>query len=404
MAIGTGVAKQVIYKVQSGLGTKATAGSAQILRRVTSGLELKKGTFQSNEIRTDYQISDFRHGSKYVEGPINGELSPGTYKDFFAAALRKAFVSGVAASGVSLTITGTSAPYTLTRGAGSWLTDGFKNGDVIRLSVGSLHANNISKNLVIANISSATAMTVYPLNGSAMQAEGPIATTTITVIGKKTYVPTTGHTNLYYTIEQWQSDISVSESFLDCKVNTVDVSITPTGMSTCNFGFMGRNVDIAGSQYFTSPTAPTTSGVTAGANGLLLVDNATVANITGINFQINGNMSKEDVVGSNVTPDIFAGSVAVTGQITVLFENDTYLQMFEDETEASIIVTLTTNNTATAEFITFTIPRIKVGGNSRDDGQKGIVQTLPFTALFNGAGGTGVNSEQTTISIQDSLA
>ena len=47
MAIGSGVEKQVIYKKHTALGTKTTAGSAQILRRVSSGVELKKNTFQS---------------------------------------------------------------------------------------------------------------------------------------------------------------------------------------------------------------------------------------------------------------------------------------------------------------------------------------------------------------------
>ena len=403
MTVGTGVGKQVIYKVQPALGTKASTGSAQILRRVTSGLELRKNTFQSNEIRTDYQISDFRHGTKYVEGPLAGELSPGTYKDFFAAALRRDFAAVTALTGLSITITGSAAPYTITRGSGSFLTDGIKVGDVVKLTAGSFAAPNTGKNLFVASVAALT-LTVYPLNNSSMTAEGPIATATLTVVGKKTYVPTTGHTNKYFTIEHWHSDISESESFVDCKVNTVAVAITPTGMATVDFGFLGRSQDLAASQYFTAPTAATTTGVTAGANGLLMVSGATVGNVTGISFDINGNMTREDVIGSSSSPDIFAGSVLVSGQITILFEDDTYSQMFEDETEASIAVALTTSNDAAADFVSFVMPRIKVGGNSKDDGQKGIVQTLPFTALLDGTGGAGTDSEQSTIVIQDSQA
>lgn len=403
MAIASGVGKQVIYKVQSALGTKATAGSAQILRRVTSNLELRKNTFQSNEIRTDYQISDFRHGTKYIEGNISGEISPGTYKDFFAAALRRDFATVSAIASLSITITGTSAPYTVARGSGSWLTDGIKAGDVVKFTAGTFNVANTGKNLLVASVS-ASNLTVYPLNSSSMVAEGPIASATLTVVGKKTYVPTTSHTNKYFTVEHWFSDISESESFIDCKVNTVAVAITPTGMATVDFGFIGRSQDLAASQYFSSPTAATTTGVTAGANGLLMVSGATVGNVTGISFDINGNMTREDVIGSSSSPDIFAGSVLVSGQITILFEDDTYSQMFEDETEASIAVALTTSNDAAADFVSFVMPRIKVGGNSKDDGQKGIVQTLPFTALFDGTGGAGTDSEQSTIVIQDSQA
>lgn len=403
MAIATGVGKQVIYKVQSALGTKATAGSAQILRRVTSNLELRKNTFQSNEIRTDYQISDFRHGTKYIEGNISGEISPGTYKDFFAAALRRDFATVSAIASLSITITGTSAPYTVARGSGSWLTDGIKVGDVVKFTAGTFNVANTGKNLLVASVS-ASNITVYPLNSSSMVAEGPIASSTLTIVGKKTYVPTTSHTNKYFTVEHWFSDISESESFVDCKVNTVAVAITPTGMATVDFGFLGRSQDLAASQYFTAPTAATTTGVTAGANGLLMVSGATVGNVTGISFDINGNMTREDVIGSTSSPDIFAGSVLVSGQLTILFEDDTYSQMFEDETEASVAVALTTSNDAAADFVSFVMPRIKVGGNSKDDGQKGIVQTLPFTALFDGTGGAGTDSEQSTIVIQDSQA
>lgn len=403
MTIATGVGKQVIYKVQSALGTKATAGSAQILRRVTSNLELRKNTFQSNEIRTDYQISDFRHGTKYIEGNISGEISPGTYKDFFAAALRRDFATVSAIASLSITITGTSAPYTVARGSGSWLTDGIKVGDVVKFTAGTFNVANTGKNLLVASVS-ASNITVYPLNSSSMVAEGPIASSTLTIVGKKTYVPTTSHTNKYFTVEHWFSDISESESFVDCKVNTVAVAITPTGMATVDFGFLGRSQDLAASQYFTAPTAATTTGVTAGANGLLMVSGATVGNVTGISFDINGNMTREDVIGSTSSPDIFAGSVLVSGQLTILFEDDTYSQMFEDETEASIAVALTTSNDAAADFVSFVMPRIKVGGNSKDDGQKGIVQTLPFTALLDGTGGAGADTEQSTIVIQDSQA
>lgn len=403
MAIATGVGKQVIYKAQTALGTKASTGSAQILRRVTSNLELRKNTFQSNEIRTDYQISDFRHGTKYVEGNLNGEISPGTYKDFFAAALRRDFAAVTALTGLSITITGSAAPYTITRGSGSFLTDGIKVGDVVKFTAGSFAAPNTGKNLFVASVAALT-LTVYPLNNSSMTAEGPIATATLTVVGKKTYVPTTSHTNKYFTFEHWFSDISESESFVDCKVNTVGVAITPTGMATVDFGFIGRSQDLAASQYFSSPTAATTTGIVAGANGLLMVGGATVGNVTGISFDINGNMTREDVIGSTSSPDIFAGSVLVSGQLTILFEDDTYSQMFEDETEASVAVALTTSNDAAADFVSFVMPRIKVGGNSKDDGQKGIVQTLPFTALLDGTGGSGADTEQSTIVIQDSQA
>lgn len=62
MTIASGVAKQLAYKAESTWGTVPSAASAQALRRVTSNLSLKKATYQSNEIASNYMVSDFRHG------------------------------------------------------------------------------------------------------------------------------------------------------------------------------------------------------------------------------------------------------------------------------------------------------------------------------------------------------
>lgn len=402
MAIATGIAKQLKYKVESTYGTVPSASSSQALRRVTSDINLTKETYQSNEIRTDFQVADFRHGIRSVEGTVNGELSPGTYGDFIAASLRKTWAATTALTAVSVTIAAAAPNYTVTRAAGSFFTDGVKIGDVIRLSVGTLNANNINKNLLIVNLT-ATIATVTPLNGTVMTAEGPITGTTITVIGKKCWVPTTGHTNLSYSIEHWFQDVSLSEVFSGCKVSNIDVQLPATGIATIGVGFMGKDITTAASEYFTTPTAQTSSGVLAAVNGALFVGTTKVATVTGMNFSINGNITSEAVVGSNSKPEAFLGRVTVSGQFTAFFEDATLRDLFINETESSLTAVFTTANTATADFIGITFPRIKTGGATKDDGEKGLIQTIPFTALYNSAGhATTAATLPTTIQIQDS--
>src|SRR5574343_124665 len=273
-----GVFKQLTYKAEATYGTAPGQASAQALRRVTSSLDLAKETYQSNEIRTDLQMLDFRHGVRSVQGTIAGELSPGTYKDFFAAAKSRFRAAVTATTGASVTIATSGSYYTVTRAAGSWLTDGYKVGMVVRLSVGSLNASNINKNLLILAIGSATVMTVTPLNGSAMVAEGPIATTTITAVGKVTYVPTSSHTDKSFAFEHWYSDLGQSELFLGCRIAKLGLQLPPTGIATVSMDVMGQDyADTTAkrtsvaltSQYFTAPTAATTSGVLAAVNGKL---------------------------------------------------------------------------------------------------------------------------------------
>lgn len=408
MSIATGIAKRVTYKVESTWNTVPSAGSAQALRRVKSMLALKKATYVSNEIRTDYQVADMRHGMKSVTGAIDGELSAGTYKDFMAAATRKAFAAVTAITAASITIAtgsvlGGIQTYTVARAAGSFLTDGVKAGDVIRLSAGAFAAGNLLKNMFVLSVVAAT-LVVIPLNGVAMTAEGPIASSTVTVIGKKTYCAVSSQTDLSYSIEHWYSDVSLSEVFSGCKVNQMAVQLPPSGMATVSFDFLGASLTTAGSQYFTTPTAETTGGILAAVNGVVSAAGVPVGLLTGLSFTLKGNMTADPVVGSNSYADITEGRMEVDGQFTVLFQDATYRDYFVNETEVALAAVLSTSPSGVADFIGFSFPRIKVGDAGRDDGEKGLVLTCPFTALLATAGGAGTSAENSTLVIQDSLA
>src|SRR5262245_52428273 len=179
MAIGTGIAQRVKYKVESTWGTVPSASGSQALRRTGTTVGLKKQTYRSAEILAHYQVQDYRHGIRSVEGTLSGELSPGTYRDFMAAAVRRAYAAIAASTGLSITISGSGPTWTVARSAGSWLTDGEKIGQVGRLTAGSFNAANLNKNLVITAVT-ALNLTVMPLNGVALVAEGPIASATWT--------------------------------------------------------------------------------------------------------------------------------------------------------------------------------------------------------------------------------
>ena len=401
--IASGVAKRVIYKVESTWGTAASASSAQYLRRVSSTLGLQKQKYESAEIRRDYQRNDMRHGVRSVDGSISGELSPGTYKDFMAAAVRKAWAAVSDITSLSLTIAASGSDYTITRGSGSWITDGIKLGDVVRISAGSVNALNLSKNVMVL-AESATVLTVKTLNGTAMTAEGPIASCTVALPGKKTYVPTTGHTDLSYTIEHYFADISQSEYFTGCKVNDMNIALPPSGLATCDFAFMGKDITTGTSQYFTSPTAEGTSGGLAAVNGVLVAQGSAIALITGLSFSLKGNMTAEPVVGSNTYGGITEGRVIVDGQVTALFQDATLRDYFLNETEVGLSVALSASGAAAADFVGFSLPRVKFSGGKPDDGEKSLILTLPFDALYNNAGGAATTTEQSTLVIQDSAA
>ena len=401
--IAQGVSKVLAYKKQTGLGSAASGSGGQELRRTTSTINLTKEAYQSAEIRSDQQIADYRHGPRQVTGTVSGEVSPGTYKDFLASVLRQDFTAVSSLTSAALTLVASTGVITFQ--TGNPLTAGIKIGMVVRLAGAGLNAANASKNLLVLAVS-ASAMTVAPLNGVALANEATSVTgVTVSIPGKVSYVPESSQTHDYYTIEHWFSDIEQSEVFSDVNITNAAVSIAATGLSTVNFPVVGLNIATGTSQVLTTPSAITTTGAVAGANGLMYVAGQAVAVITSIDFDINGNTVAADaVVGSNARPDVFQGTVNVTGNMSVYFTDATFRDYFINETEVAVNVVLTTSSAGTADFISFQMSRVKVGGADVTDGQNGLTRSFPFVALKNTSGGAALANYATTIMVQDSAA
>jgi hypothetical protein len=402
MPISKGTAKVVAYKKETSWGTLAGNTGAKQLRRVTADFNLTKETYESNELRTDRQVADFRHGVRSAEGSLNGELSNKTYSDFMQSLLARDFTTAPTASSLSITIAASGSLWTVTRAAGSWLTDGFRVGMVIRLSGGTFNALNSGKNLLIASMTS-TVLTVAVMNGSNLQAEGPIASATATAVGKVTYVPATGHTDDSYTIEEWYSDIAQSEVYTGMKVGSMAVQLPATGLTTVDFSFMGKDLTQKGtSQYYTTPATQGSDGIFAAVNGVVLVNGAPVALITSADFTVERGMENATAVGSNSVAEIFSGRIRVSGNMSVYFQDATFRGYFDSETPVSIVLALTEDNTAGADFLTFVLPKVKINSFTKADAELGIVAQASFQALLNDVTTAGL--EATTILIQDSAA
>lgn len=403
MAIATGVNKILAAKKETTWGVAAGTGSGQILGRITSDLSLKKEKYASQEIVSHYQLADSRHGVRSIRGNLKGELAPGAQQMFLAAALRQTFAAIAALTGLSITVAGSGPAYTLTRSAGDYLAAGLKLGAVVRLTAGSFNAANLNKNLLIVAIT-ATVLTVIPLNGVALFAEGPIASATVTVPGKTAYAAPSSQTDDSFSIEHWHSDIAQSELYLGCKVQSLAIDLPPSGLAGVDIALFGKDWQTATAQYFVSPSAASSAGKLASVNGAVILNGTPVALLTGLRFTINGNMSSEAVVGSNNYPDIFEGRMLVDGSMTVMFQDAVARGYFDAETEITIIGAFTTGSAAAADYMSFVLPRVKVSSADKDDGEKAIKQTMNFDGLYYGSGGAALASNTTTLQVFDSLA
>ncbi|MHB1125239.1 MAG: phage tail tube protein [Ramlibacter sp.] len=405
MGIETGIARQIRLKRQAAKGTLATADGSWVQRRRDAKFTLKKDAYTTEDEKTaSQQLMSNRHGAKLVDASLDGILSPGTYSDVLSAVLRRDFTAGVSATGQSITVAGAGPTYTITRAAGSFLADGFKVGLVCRLTVGAFAAGNLNKNLLITDVT-ATILTVMVVNGTTLTAEGPIATATVAVTGKVTYVPDSGHTAIYYTAEDWNPSVPYSTRSQDVRFLGAQVSLPGQGNATIAFSGNGLDQSTAAAAYFAAPAAETTTDALVAACGVLLMGGAAQAVVTDLSFNIDGKPQPADpVVGATKRPDIFRGKVVVSGSFTAYFESGAMHDNFVNETQISLASVLASGTAANSDFMAFVIPSLKLNSSDGDDAETGQKRTYTFQATFNAAGGAGAATEKTTILVQDSAA
>lgn len=392
MATSQGINKILAFKKEDTWGTAASAGGAVQLRRVTSSFQLEKDAYASNEISESQQTRDFRHGTRRSTGSIAGELSGNAYEDFMQAALRKDFVAGVT-TGALIVLASTAT--TIVRTAGSFVTDGFKVGDVVNVT-GFTDAGNNGLSLITSM--TATVLTVSSLAGQTRSIEAEGDTVTVLVKGKKTFVPLTNHTDDSFTIEEFYSDSDISRVFVGEQVDTMALSLQPNSMATVDFGFLGKDgLAPTGAQYFTTPTATSGEGIYSAPDGFLFIDGVANGLVTGLTINLANNITQESVIGSTSIGAKSRGKVAVTVDGTAIFEDTDILGYFDAETEISLTYVLMSSDNADAFSIH--MPRVKVGSATTDDGEKVIILSFSGTALEYT--GSVVGFEKTTIQIQD---
>lgn len=402
MALVSGVEKRVVVSKETTWGVLPATNTGKELRRVTSEFNLERAQFQSAEIVSSAQTLDSRNGTDSIAGTLNGELSPGSYSDIFASLLRGTWAAPVTSS-AQTTIAGASGKFV--RSAGSWLTGGFKVGDMVAVSGFTTTGLANNDNWLVIGVT-ATDLSVVNAHNLSKTVAVKVAGDSVTVaaVGKKLSIPLAlaNRTNDSYTIEEFLAPQDEAYLTTGVKFGSAAVQIQPNAMTTVNFSAMGRTQELKATagEYFTAPTAASTAGIFSGNKGIIVIDNVAQAVVTGINFEITGAMEASVVVGNRQAADISLGRIGATGEATIYYENGSIYNKFKNEEDISLFVFLEAD---VGEYMIVKFPRIRIGGANRSDAEVGsIVQTVPFTALL--PKGTDPSTEQSTVVIIDSLA
>jgi len=388
MAIQTQVLTKVIRKKETTFGTLAGATGAREFRKVSDSIALKKSKIESASIQTNAQRPMARHGGRTVDGNIGVELALGLIDSELASVVRRDWTVVTPLTG--LTVTASAAAPHFVRSAGSWITDGLALGMLVKFSGFTAGAASNNGKLYTIIALTATGMTV----AESVVAAASAASIGLTVPGKITYIPETGHTNDSYTIEKWYSAVGESYRFTGQRVASINIGLAADDKVSAEIAYMGqdRKKDVA--QYFTSPAAPGGGDMLVTPSGLAVINGVATKVCTNFSCDINGNASVGKVVGSNVTPDVFMDMIDVTGQISVYYENGVMDDYFDQEQTISLINRL---DEGIGGAFVIAMPYVKVFGGG-ESGDKEIIRQYDYTAGPNAAG-TGAG--RSTILLQD---
>lgn len=358
MTFQTAANVKVVVNRETAIGVEATATGASVMRIISSpGLELKRAVIQSQEKQASGLTPMGRLGNKSVGGDYSAEFSIGGVTDILMEAIMRspwaAAVPITFASVTSITI-GTNC---VIANGGDWVgAQGVRIGDVFTLSNQGTPANN-NVNCPVVAVSTLTITTIPNL--LTIDAT-PDATGTLTVL-KKVISPVIP-TRYSHTIEEYNTDIDLSEVFLGCRLTQVKLSFKPGAMATAQYTFMGLdrlNLASGASPYFTTP-ALTTGIALIADDSSIRYNGAQVATFTGFDLTFQITAKGEPVIGSFVSPDIFDNNLAVSGTITALRQDLSNLTLFDAETEFEVMILLQEPSGTPRGCLNIYLPRVKL--------------------------------------------
>ena len=396
----------MITNAEADIATAPGSTGGRILRRVSAGLNLRKNATRSAEILPSRQVRSSRHTSRRVEGPLDGEFSPGSYFDFIEAAHRDTAAPILPSGLTEVQLTSAAADSTTSKftfGGGDPVALGLRKGAIIQFASLSAAGNNGVRFLITGfGGTSNREVSVFPAP-TTMAADTAF---TLSTPGKSSIIPASGHIRRKLAIERYHEDLDRARLYTELRVTGYRLAVPAEGNSTFGLNVMGRNrrtLTGAAAPYFTSPSAATTTEVCNSLNGILRIAGSTVGTVTGLNLNLAMAADAPAVLGQAFPPDVLLGTADVTGDFTALVDDtDAISAAFEDELEVELLFMLTAGG-ATADAVAFHLPRLKLNGDEENvQGEGSQTMNVPFQALEYL--GSAVGMTGTTLRCTDTAA
>lgn len=340
MPLASSSVVQVRAIPEATFGVTPGAGNPRNLRVTGETLDFAISKEQSKEINATRTISSVVPVTANASGGIQGEISYQEWDVLMAATLQSTFstwgVNGV--SSVLTSVTGTSTTVltsgTATSGVNDWST--LQKGQWFKLL--SPTSANDNKILRVSTITAPTTTVITLDVSTPIVVTGAIASTGIAA-GRLSH----GTTQTSFTIERNNVDITQFLAYVGMTPSKMDVNVSSGALSSISFDFMGKSATRGAVTAMPgTPTASYTYDIHSGVAGATCQLWEGGLPITGtfvksLSLSFDNSLRSQEAVCTLGAVSIGAGTIQVSGSMSVYFADGALFDKFKANTNSSII-------------------------------------------------------------------
>lgn len=371
-----GSRRRISYVAEVDWGVTPATPAMKLLRNTGGGgIQMQRDSLQSQEYRSDRQIAAMRLGNKRPTMEVPFEFSFESFDDMLEGALFGTWTTPYTLTNQTVTVNATAK--TFARATGSWITDGVMVGDKI-VTTGFEEAGN-NGTFLVSEVSELTITCATASDLVNVTDDTGVGVTTTRQRLKQ------GTTSKSFTFEEGFVDITQYQNLVGAMINTLSLSISTNAMVTGSFGIIGKGASAFSSVSLDdSPeTAPTSDPFDSYTGSL--TEGGASAVVTAVNLSLNNGLEALFACFADMAHRVGVGRANLTGSLSAFFENAVTANKFLNETESALVFSLVDLD---GNSYTFTVPRIKYTGGTKNVSENNIVMDYPFQALADAATAT----------------
>jgi len=364
LSIGLGDNTQCAYLVQSAAGAIDETPVWTVIPFSNAEYTVQAEQLNDDSMTGDRNELEPRSGSVNCSVSVSGKFRPECLDDIIEAAAQSTWAVKYALTGLTVTVVA-GTTNTVTRSAGSWITDGVEVGDIITLGgfteggEPDLAPNNDT--FEVTAVGSATEITL----GNATTLVACSDETGVTATTGTDYVMV-GSTRRAVAWEFYHTDLDEYVRIIDTEIASFSISLAPNGDVTFQLEAIGgQELDLAGD--IDEPVAGATYTKTSkpfydSFNGTVSLEGEAGIYFSGMNPSINNQSSPLFAIGSRYPIGISHGKMVGDMSLTAFYTDETIKAKYQDETslDLKIQVKYEDENLEDTSFHEFEYPSCKI--------------------------------------------